>query len=298
MIKNLIGKIKRFVRRFVKPIRGLGFPGDGRQKRRSEQVEILRRLGVNEFFVNNFPELLSCNESRLGIADKIDVSGDVEKYFAITKEWMNYPVAVPDLRDWRDTRGHDWQNPHPAIKHVLEICRELHPTSILDVGAGAGVVSKYLFAHLGESAKLTCLEGSDSHIAAMKENFHSSDVIPPKLEVRAEIIKGFAQKMPFSNNNFEMIFTCTVMMHNPFIPAVLAACEMARVSSKYILHVEGYHTDGIASLRSKYNLRVPDYERLYGRLGFRMVKKFFYQDPYAKDYDYIVFLAEKVHPVK
>lgn len=294
MIRNLISKIKRIARRVIKPIRGVGFPGDGRQKRRSEQIEVLRQLGANEFFINNFPELLCCNESRWSIANKIDVSEEIEKYFTITKEWMNYPVAVPDLRDWRDPKGHDWQNPHPAIKHVLDICRELHPTSVLDVGAGAGVVTKYLSAHLGESPRLTCLEGSDSHIAAMKENFNFSDIIPPKLEVKADIVKGVAQKMPFPDNSFAMVFTCTVMMHNPFIPAVLAACEMARVSSKYILHVEGYHTDGIASLRHKYNLRVPDYERLYDKLGFKTIKKFFYQDPYAKDYDYIVFLAEKI----
>jgi len=289
MLKFLKSKIKKI----VKPTRGLGFPGDGKQRQRSAQIEALRALKVNENFINKFPELLFCNESYFSLADKVDAAKVIEEYIQSTEQWMNYSDQVPSLAGWVDSRGHDFKNPHPAIKYIVEIFKEFQPATVLDIGAGAGVVSKYIFASMPET-KITCLEGSERHILEMKENFNESDIIPPKIKVQANIVKGIAQRMPFVDRSFEFVFTCTVMMHNPFIPGVLAACEIARVSSRYILHVEGYHTDGVASFRTPENLRVYDYERLYNLLGFQTKKKFFYQDPYAKDYDYIVFLAERI----
>lgn len=285
--------LKKILRKFFKPIRGKGFAGSGRQKQRTKQIAVMEKLGVNRLFIDNYPELLYCNESYISVADRIDVANFLEKYFESQKNWMNYPLQVPDLQGWRDRKGHDYTNPHPALKHVVDYCVELNPASILDVGAGAGVVSKYIFAARDERVKISCLEGSEKHLAEMRENFDNSDIIPPKIKVQAEIIKGVAQKLPFEDNSFELVFTCTVMMHNPYIAAVAAACELARVSSKYVLHVEGYHTDGIAGFRDKYNLLMLDYQRLYERLGFKTLKKFFYRDPYVKEYDYIVYLAQK-----
>lgn len=291
----MMKKIKKILRKIFKPIRGVGFPGDGRQRQRSKQVEVFDILKVNKIFKENFPELLACNEARESVADKIDISADIENYFGLTKAWMNYAAQVPDLKDWRDSKGHAWPNLHPALQHVIDTYKEIKPSSVCDIGAGAGVVSKYIFAASGGQVNLTCLEGSDAHIAAMKQNFFNSDIIPPKMDVKANIVKGFAQSLPFGDNSFDMVFTCTVMMHMPFIAAVLAACEMARVSSKYILHVEGYHVDGIPkNVRGKYNSLLIDYERLYAKLGYKKVKKFFYRDPYETDYDYVVFLAEKI----
>jgi ubiquinone/menaquinone biosynthesis C-methylase UbiE len=122
----------------------------------------------------------------------------------------------------------------------------------------------------------------------------ASKLIAPNIEVKANVVKAAAQNLPFEDNSFDLVYTCTLMMHVPYIAAVLAAAEFARVSSKYVLHVEGYHTDGIVrNFKSKYNFLLLDYQRLYEKLGFRMVKEFFYQDPYSTEYDYIVYLGEK-----
>ena len=291
MARPFLQKIKRA----IKPARGSGFSGDGKQRQRSKQIQVMSALFENKMFINNFPELLYCNESRTGVAHKIDVAAFMEDYFKSMQTWMNYPTQIPDLKGWVDSKGNKWPNLHPAHQHVVDTYKTYRPASVCEVGAGAGVVAKYVFAASDQKVKLACVEGSATHLAAMKLNFSgTSDIIAPNIKVNAEVVKAAAQKIPFADNSYELVYTCTLMMHVPYIAAVLAACEMARVSSKYVLHVEGYHTDGIAGFRDKYNLLLLDYERLYHKLGFQTVKKFFYQDPYSTEYDYIVYLAEKI----
>lgn len=288
-------KFLQKLKRSVKPVRGQGFAGDSKQRQRSKQIAIMSGLFKNQAFINRFPELLFCNESRTGVSDKTDVAAFMEKYFQSTKTWMNYPTQIPDLKGWVDSKGHKWPAIHVAHQHVVDTYKTYRPSSVCEVGAGAGVVAKYVYAASEQKVKLTCVEGSESHLAAMKLNFSgSSDIIAPNIKVNAEVVKAAAQNLPFADNSFEMVYTCTLMMHVPYIAAVLAACELARVSSKYVLHVEGYHTDGIAGFRDNYNLLLLDYESLYRELGFKTIKKFFYQDPYSTEYDYIVYLAQKI----
>jgi SAM-dependent methyltransferase len=290
MIKKIRSKLSKF-----KTKRGTGFPGDGKQQLRTKQIEIMRGLTKNEAFISHFPELLTCNESWTTVADKIDVGEWIKDFFAHTKSWMNYADQIQSLEAWVDSKGHVWPNLHPAHQHVVDACKELRPASVLEVGAGAGVVAKYVYAAMNGEVKLSCLEGSDAHIAEMKENFNKSKIIPPDIEVKADVVKGVVQAAPFADNSFELVYTCTVMMHNSYIAAVLAAAEIARISSKYVLHVEGNHTDGIFKLyKSKHDLLLIDYERLYEKLGYKTIKKMYYQDPYSTDYDYVVYLAEKI----
>lgn len=277
--------------------RGEGFPGDGTQQLRSKQIEILKSLTGNKKFISHYPELLFCNEKRMGVADKIDVSKKLATYFEHTNSWLNYADQAGSLKDWVDVKGGSlWPNIHATHRHVVDICKELDVKNICDVGAGAGVVSKYIYAETkGKDVNITCLEGSVKHIAEMRENFDNSDTIIPKIKVEAEIVKGLIQNAPFKDNTFDLVFTCTVIMHNAYLPAVLAISEMTRISSKYVLYVEGYHTDGMPALYSdKYDRLLVDYEALHEKLGYRTVKKEFYQDPFSKDYDYIVYLAEKI----
>ena len=280
----------------TRSIRGKGFPGDGTQRLRSQQIEIIHSLTNNETFISQYPELLTCNESWISIADKVDVAAELEAYFKSSWDWMNYPGQVPALEGWIDSKGHVWPNIHPTHQQVVNIFCEFQPKSVCEIGAGAGVVSKYVYAASNQKILLTCIEGGENHLEAMKINFsEESKVIPPYINVPAEIKKGLAQSLTLENDSHELVFTCTVMMHMPFIAAVLAACEIARVSSRYVLHVEGYHTDGIVEgFRTPYNLLIIDYERLYEKLGFHTLKKFFYQDPYSESYEAIVFLAEKI----
>lgn len=288
------------IRSILSPLkfkRGNGFPGDGNQQLRTKQIEIISSLTKNKTFISHYPELLRCNEKHEGVADKIDVSKKIKAYFDHTNTWLNYKEQTDSLEVWSaEKHGLVWPNIHATHRHVVDICKELGVKKICDVGAGAGVVSKFLYAETRDTgAKITCLEGSTRHIAVMKENFNNSSVISPKIKVEAEIVKGIIQNAPFKDNTFDLAFTCTVIMHNAYIPAVLAISEITRISSKYVLYVEGYHTDGIPKIyKDKFDRLLVDYETLHQKLGYKTLRKEFYQDPFSKDYEYIVYLAEKI----
>ena len=79
----------------------------------------------------------------------------------------------------------------------------------------------------------------------MIRNFKKNNpkITTPNIDVNAEFIKGFSQKMNIEDNQYDMVFTMTVMMHQPFIPALLTLCECARISKKYVLHIENKNYD-------------------------------------------------------
>jgi hypothetical protein len=113
----------------------------------------------------------------------------------------------------------------------------------------------------------------------MKENFyHRTSVIKPDIKVKAKIIKATMPNLSmFRSNAFDLVYTCTVMMHMPFIINVCSATEFARITSKYILHVENrnlgnnwydnctVNPPGMSDL----NFCAIDYKALYESLGFK-----------------------------
>jgi len=197
----------RSLKRKIIPVRGLGFPGDGKQRQRSLQIAEMQKLGLNKFFIDNYPELLLSNEAYISVADKLDVAKDLSVYFEKLNGWMNYPVQIQDLAGWVDAKGHKWPNIHPAHQHVVDAYKTYRPASVCEVGAGAGVVAKYVYAASEQKVRLACVEGSKIHLEEMRLNFSGeSEVIPPNIKVPAEIIQGAAQKLPFADNSFEMLY--------------------------------------------------------------------------------------------
>jgi hypothetical protein len=295
-IRSLTKKIPQLekARSYLRPARGLGFSGDGRQRLRSEQTDVLKKLTRNKQFVRQYPELLTCNEGRRSIAERIDVAAEIERYFLASKTEAHYPQINPTMKTWVDQR-HGWGNLHPSHQAVVDACLKYRPVSVCDVGAGSGIVSKYVYAAAEKKPGITAVEYSPLHIEMIKDNFNkASQLMPPQMDVPGTIVRALAQDIPLPDASQELVFTCTVMMHQPFIAGVLAACEIARISSRYVLHVEGYHTAGIErGFRDRNNLLVPDFERLYRMLGFRTIQKEFHRDPYSTEYDYVVFLAER-----
>jgi hypothetical protein len=82
-------------------------------------------------------------------------------------------------------------------------------------------------------------------------------------------------------------------MHMPFIPAVLAMCEIARTTRRWIVHAEHLHTDGILFSRDADDLLIPDYRRVYEILGFRTLRYEEYPDPFLPGYRGVAFIAER-----
>ena len=113
--------------------------------------------------------------------------------------------------------------------------------------------------------------------------------------------------MNIEDNQYDMVFTMTVMMHQPFIPALLTLCECARISKKYVLHIENknydpnnknYKHNAICMPKnnnlSDYNKLPLDYKEIYEYLGFKTIQHYDFYDTNVKDALYTIYLGEKI----
>lgn len=241
--------------------------------------------------------LLKNNLNQFSDFDRDIVEQDISRYYANTSNnWNNVYGHVDQLSGWANST-YIFPNLHIHHKKIVDTVANLGAKDVCEVGAGAGSVSKYVYASTG--ANMTCLEGSEFHIAQMKENFSKeSNIISPKIDVPATIIKGNIQHAPMDDNQFDLVYTCTVMMHIPFLAIPRAVLEIKRISKKYILHVENrndaincVHIPGEEKLSLNY--LCIDYRRMYESIGVKTIAYEEYRDPHA-DCTYIMYLGEKV----
>ena len=97
------------------------------------------------------------------------------------------------------------------------------------------------------------------------------------------------------------------MMHQPFIPALLTLCECARVSNRYVLHIENKNY-GLNSDEYKHNAiclpknndlhqcnKLPlDYKSFYEYIGFKTITNYDIEDPNVDGAIYTLYLGEKI----
>jgi len=247
--------------------------------------------------------LLNCNKNNYDFTahSSRKVIGQRKRYFKyLEKDFDQIHPTVPTLEDWynKDTV---YPNLHPAHQKVVDTVTDLNPVSICEVGAGAGVVSKYVFnAH--PEVELTCIEPNKQNFKLIHKNFKkNSKIIKPFLDVKANIINASGQKIPLENNSIEFVFTCTVLMHVPFLMIPDTVSEISRVSSKYIFHVENpndkINAVHIPNKKLKFdrvlNKLEINYETIYESLGFSVIEKDTWKDPVA-DCDYVSYLYKKI----
>ena len=131
----------------------------------------------------------------------------------------------------------------------------------------------------------------------MLENFFSrTDVIPPNIKVDAKIFKQSLHDLKqYPDDYFDVGFTCTVMMHIPYIIAVSIITEISRIC-KTVIHAENTNEIINCVVTGKTVLPhekiVIDYEKLYKTLGFEIIQNDIVKDPYA-DCFYVYFHAKK-----
>jgi|TARA_R100000479_G_scaffold104532_1_gene52186 SAM-dependent methyltransferase len=250
--------------------------------------------------IKEYKDLLSCN---LNDTDFTDISESILKeendiYFdGIKNDWNHVYGTVPSLAGWKSP-GYEYPNIDPCHQKLMDVLKQKKPKSVCEVGAGAGKVSKYCYDLLGPDVKLTSVEGSPSHREQMKENFSkSSDIIAPQIKVVADIVEGVAQDLPLEDNSVELVYTCTVAMHIPFLMIPQAFKEFARVSSKYIVHVENIN-DKINAVvmgkqKSPLNKLCIDYKKMYELLGVKTLSYERFDDPIAPC-QYICYVGEKM----
>lgn len=268
-----------------------------------------RNLVVGFFITNSvlfasdahFNELLKCNLRHDDVSSLCDVQQEIHLYNQALQNESNYE-STPKLEQWVDDYFYpQYPNLHVNNQLILDAIKELNLISVCEVGAGAGKICKYIYAENPHLA-ITCIEHNSSHLQQMEENFHTRPhVILPNISVPATILKGALPDLhSIPADTFDLVFTCTVMMHIPFIPAVQSAMEIARLSKKYIIHVENKNfgtewydmTIVKPASMSPINYQGIDYVKLYEKLGVKTLKYFEYKDPCTPG-TFIFYLGEK-----
>ena len=239
-------------------------------------------------------ELLNCNLENISNFDLDVVKEELKIYELSLHDWSVYGF-VPTLEDWKP-RNFEYPNIHPMRVKIVNTITSLPIHTICEIGAGAGIVAKYIYA-ANKNVDLTCVEGSDIHIEQMKQNFSGdSQIILPKMKVNANIMKGIAQDIPLPASSQDMVYTCTVLMHIPYFAAIKAIEDIARVSKRYVLHLE--RKDGnviIGKQKSSLNYLKIDYPSVYEKLGFKTIKyeEFPYPEYEHENLYCIYYLGEK-----
>tara|TARA_R110001592_G_scaffold112395_3_gene310614 strand:+ start:642 stop:1148 length:507 start_codon:yes stop_codon:yes gene_type:complete len=167
----------------------------------------------------------------------------------------------------------------------------------LDCGAGCGMISKYIYA-INNNIDITCIENNKIHFDQLVENFEkNTDIIKPDINVPANKIRGNIHNIDLPSNSKEFVFTCTVLMHIPYIAAVASLIELTRVSSKYICHIE--NVNNVINSVVPGETQLPeemlsiDYIKLYKLLGYDIKEYKLSSHPGEPNCKFIYLLVEK-----
>jgi ubiquinone/menaquinone biosynthesis C-methylase UbiE len=247
--------------------------------------------------IDFYKKILICNNSNINVFDDNVILKEFELYEKASLNWDNYE-CVSSLKHWRESHGsYEYPNIHPHHQKLINVVKTLNCNDICEIGAGAGVVSKYVY-NLNNNINLTCIEGSDKHISQMKENFNKEiNIIKPNIDVYSNIIKSLAQDIPLQNNIFDLVYTCTVLMHIPFLILPKTLMEIVRISKKYILHIENTNNEINAVVMGKQisnlNKFTLNYKQAYELLNVKTLINEIYKDPH-NDCNFICYLGEKI----
>ena len=230
----------------------------------------------------------------------------MNRYQKLLANEKNYPNPMDTLEGWIDGHGHTYGTSiNPVHEFVISRILTTDSTSILEVGSGPGIVAKYVYSRfqdLGRKIDLHCLENSKNRVELMKINFtHHSRIIEPFRDINANVIHANAQDIPLGNQSVDLVYTCTVLQHIPFPANAKAVSEIARVSKNYVLHVEGFHSDGvIQTSRNKLGkylrrreLTQLDLPHMYDEIGFDTIEFSTGIFPYQPEYRYMIFLGKR-----
>ena len=249
--------------------------------------------------MKEYKELLSCNLEGVDFTDISDSILEKENdiYLNGINNWNDVYGEVSSLNEWTHEL-YEYPNIHPNHRKLMDVLKDKQPKSVCEVGAGCGMVSKYCYDLLGPDVKLISVEGSPTHREQMKQNFSkSSKIILPQIEVVSDIIEGIAQNLPLEDNSVELLYTCTLTMHIPFLMIPQALKEFVRVSSEYVVHVENLNdkinTVVMGKQQSELNRLCVDYKKMYETLGVKTLSYELFDDPQAPC-QYICYVGEKI----
>ena len=143
---------------------------------------------------------------------------------------------------WRSHDGDAYHHRNSATNVQLQsridlwsdILRHIkRPNSILEVGAGEGQNLKALGA-LCPYSELAAIEPNEAARAFM---VHSMIV------AEGNARDGLATALPYSDFDFDLVFTSGVLIHIPPENLLLACSEIYRVSARYIIIIEYFSAE-------------------------------------------------------
>ena len=237
-------------------------------------------------FILNASELLKCNTEKIDVFERLgymNILGELSAYFKSIEKDRNYG-GFKTLEEWKPERE---KIPFFAGK-ITNLLKIIKPVSICEAGAGAGIVSRYVGEALPNSS-LTCIEANNFHVQHLKQHLSNH-------KIKADIVHSAIQDISsVKDNSFDFVYTSEVLMHIPFIPAVLAACELARITNKYILHAENISPCvNIGDMKyKKENIIGLVYPKIYEKLGFETIHLDMGSYPGNSKFTYIVYLGKK-----
>ena len=143
-------------------------------------------------------------------------------------------MQTEQLEAWRDGLGDAYtaRNPSDHASRLLmwhRVLKKIKPYSILEVGANLG-------ANLVALGKLT-----DAGLAAVEPNATARKLLREVLS-STSIYDATAENLPFKDGEFDLVFTCGVLIHIAPDNLGRACDEIHRVSAKYIVCIE-YFSD-------------------------------------------------------
>jgi len=247
---------------------------------------------------NLYKKLLLCNLNNINLCEEIGmekINDQIQLYKNLTDSHTNYLTESPELSDWYND-GYTYPNVNSCMQTVLDLIKKYKPKIVLEAGAGSGKLSKYVYDILDKDVELICVENNKDYYQQMQTNF-TLQLYEPKIHVNAQTILSSIHNIEsIKDKSVEMVFTHTVLMHLPFTAAVEVINELARISSKYVLHKENLN-DIVSNVypRNVYpecNKLMIDYKKIYNELGFKTV---FYQETILSDGNTgITYLGERV----
>jgi len=243
----------------------------------------------NTIFKKQYKELLSCNADHKTLVnsnnDTLRIQKDLIRYATSIKNGTNYN-GFRFLHEWNPEREH---TPLLASK-ILDIIQKVRPKNVCEIGAGAGIVARYVREVLDDDAKLTAIESLPNHFKHLNTHLNNHFMLN-----RVRTLNLSAHKLDIIKDmEFDCVYTSEVLMHIPFLVAVGIISEIARVSSKYIIHCENVVSclNKGDTLEKEMNECRIDYVSLYDKLGFTVVSNDVY--PYKNSHhSFICILLER-----
>ena len=227
--------------------------------------------------INDIIALLDCNLNNIKLVDTLGEEGilnAIESYEKSTNKHRNYITDSPLLSDWYKDNN-EYPDTNWWMKQVLDVIKIYKPNKVLEAGAGSGKLAKMVYDVLDGDVDLYCIENNKDHYNQMITNFNTMQYEPKRI-IKANLMLGSIHNMPqFEDKIFNFTYTHTVMMHIPFISAIIVASELARVTKDYIYHIENknvvscvYPLPGKLNAIPHFNRLMIDYKKLYTKLGF------------------------------